>query len=437
MNKKIYVKDLSNYIGQEIIFDGFVDKIKDLKGVQFIVLRDSTGKVQATITKSEENERLNKVVQGLTPESTVRIKGILNKSEYVKLLGIEIIPSDIIITSLAEKLPINYKDESMTRSIRHDYRQLDLRLDKNNYVFKIETEFENALRSFCVKNGYIELHSPKITAKPAESGSEVFKFNYFGQEAALAQSPQFYKQMAMVAGFDKVFEIGPAFRAEKSDTNCHASEINMCDLELSWIYDISQLETEEEEFLKNGFEAINSSYGDVIKNVFKSKLVNPDIRFPKINFYEAKRILKDKYNYNSDRSGDFDRKEELLLGKYALETYNSDFIFVENFPFASRTFYQKIDENRDTKSFDLLYRGLEITTGSLREHNYSQLISQINDKGLNADELKNYLELFKYGCPPHGGCGTGLSRVLMKTLNIDNIMDTSFIYRGCTRKLKL
>ena len=437
MDNKIYVKDLKKYVDKEIIFDGFVDKVKDLKNVQFMILRDGTGKIQVSIPKNEENIKLNEIVKELTVESTVRVKGILKESDYVKLLGMEIIPSDIIATSLANELPINYKDETLPRNIRHDYRQLDLRQEKNNHVFRIETCFENALRDYCIKHDYIELHSPRITAKAAESGSEVFKFDYFGQKAALAQSPQFYKQMAMVAGFDKVFEIGPAFRAEKSDTSYHAAEINMCDLELSWIYDVLQIEKEEEEFLKTGFEAINSKYGDIITHQFNAKLVNPEIKIPRLSFYDAKAILKKKYNYNSDKIGDFDRKEELLLGKYALETYKSDFIFIEGFPFASRTFYQQVDENHNTKSFDLLYRGLEVTTGTLREHRYEKLLAQIEEKKLNIDDLKAYIELFKYGCPPHGGCGIGLSRILMKTLNMDNIMDANFIYRGSTRKLKL
>ena len=437
MGKKIFVKDLKKFINQEIEFDGFIDRIKDLKNVQFLILRDSTGMVQVTISKDDNNKNLNEIVKNLTLDSTIKVKGLLKESDYVNLNGMELIPNNITILSLADELPINYKDASLPRNIRHENRQLDLRLERNNNIFKIETEFENAIRQYFINHDFIELHTPKITAKPAESGSEVFKFDYFGQKAALSQSPQFYKQMAMVSGFDRVFEIGPAFRAEKSDTNYHASEINMCDFEVSWVDDISEIEEIEEEYLKSGFEAINSKYGDIISKQFKTNLINTDIIIPRLSFYDAKAILKKKYNYNSEKIGDFDRKEELLLGKYALETYKSDFIFIEGFPFFSRAFYQKIDENSNTKSFDLLYRGLEITTGSLREHDYNKLLSQIEERQLNIDDLKTYTDLFKYGCPPHGGSGTGLSRVLMKTLNIDAIMDANFIYRGSTRKLKL
>ncbi len=437
MNNKIYMNELNKYKDKKITVSGFVDNIKDLKYVQFLILRDHTGKVQVTIEKNDNNKELNETVKTLSLDSTVNIEGVLNEAPNVKLNGMEIIPTKINVTSIAEELPLNYKEKNISRSVRHDYRNLDLRSEKNYKLFQIETYFENALRQYCIKNDFIELHSPKITAKAAESGSEVFKIDFFGQEAALAQSPQFYKQMAMASGFDKVFEIGPAFRAEKSNTSYHASEINMCDVEISWIENISKIEDFEEEFLKYGFEKLNSKYGNMIKNDFNSKLVNIDATIPRITFFEAKQILKNRYNYVGERKTDFDRKEELLLGKYALECFKSDFIFIEGFPFESRAFYQQVDENGNTKSYDLLYRGLEITTGALREHNYDKLLNQVLEKGINPDELKAYLELFKYGCPPHGGYGLGLSRVLMKTLEIDNIMDTNFIYRGPSRKLKL
>ena len=437
MNNKIYMSDLNEYKGQKITVSGFVDNIKDLKCVQFLILRDHSGRIQVTIEKNDENKQMNEIVKSLTIDSTLDVEGVLNDAPGVRLNGMELIPSKIKITSVADELPLNYKEKSISRSVRHDYRHLDLRTERNYKIFQIETCFENALRQYCIKNGFIELHSPKITAKAAESGSEVFKMNFFGQDAALAQSPQFYKQMAMASGFDKVFEIGPAFRAENSNTSYHASEINMCDVEMSWVHDISEIEDFEEEFLKYAFEELNSKYGNTITHDFNSSLVNVDAVIPRVNFFEAKKILRNNYHYVGDRKTDFDRKEELLLGKYALENYKSDFIFVENFPFDSRAFYQKVDEKGNTKSYDLLYRGLEVTTGALREHNPDQLMNQVVQKGINPDDLQAYIELFKYGCPPHGGYGLGLSRVLMKTLSIDNIMDTNFIYRGPSRKLKL
>ena len=435
--EKIYFKDLEKYKGEKIEVQGFIDNIKDLKNVQFIILRDGTGKLQVTIEKDENNKEINNMVSLLTNESTIKVLGVLMDSPSVRLNGMEFIPEKIIITSLAQQLPIDYKDQSVPRSIRHDNRFLDLRKDNNHKVFEVETAIEENIRNYCLKNDFIELHSPKITAKAAESGSEVFKVDFFGQSAALSQSPQFYKQMAMVSGFNKVFEIGPAFRAEKSNTSYHASEINMCDIEFSWIDSIKKVEALEEEMLKFVFENINKKYGDIILKRFNGKLVNVDVDFPVLSFDEAKEVLKEKYHYISEKDSDLERKEEMLLCKYAIEKFKSDFVFIEGFPFSNRAFYQQKDDNGITKSYDLLYRGVEITTGALREHRYDVLLSQILEKGINPEDLKYYLEMFKYGCPPHGGYGIGLSRVLMKTLNIDNIMDTNFIYRGPSRKLKM
>lgn len=435
--KKIYAENLDKYKNSEIDFQGFVENIRDLKKIQFIILRDSTGKIQVTIEKNDENQKLNEIISNLTVESTILVKGYLKDSPMVKLNGMELIPNHIEVLTKASTLPININDEEVSRSVRHDFRFLDLRNEKNRKIFEIETAFENGLRKYCNSNGFIELHSPKISGKTAESGSEVFKLNYFGEDAVLSQSPQFYKQMAIASGFDKVFEIGPAFRAEKSNTNYHAAEINMCDMEIGWVDDINEIQKIEENFLKSGFEEINSKYGNIITKDFGTTLINTDVEIPTINFYDAKKILKEKYNYVSERTDDFDRKEELLLGKFALENYKSEFIFIQGFPFESRAFYQQIDNNRNTKSYDLLFRGVEITTGALREYRKDRLIKQIIEKGIDIKDLENYLELFEYGCPPHGGFGIGLSRVLMKTLNIDNIMDTCFIYRGASKKLKL
>lgn len=435
--KKIYFKDLEEYKGKNIEVQGFVDNVKELKNVQFVILRDGTGKLQLTVEKNDDNKVINEVVSSLTSESTLKAKGVLIDSPTVKLNGMEFIPEEIITTSLAQKLPINYKDQSIPRSIRHDNRFLDLRTDRNRKIFEVETSIEKNIRDYCLQNDFLEIHTPKITAKAAESGSEVFKLDFFGQPAALSQSPQFYKQMAMVSGFNKVFEIGPAFRAEKSNTNYHASEINMCDMEMSWVDNIRDVESTEEEMLKYVFENINRKYGDLVTKKFNGKLVNVDVNFPVLSFEEAKKILKEKYHYFGEKETDLDRKEELLLCKYAIEKYKSDFVFIEGFPFSNRAFYQQKDDNNITRSYDLLYRGVEITTGALREHRYDQLLKQVLEKEINPEDLKNYLEMFKYGCPPHGGFGIGLSRVLMKTLNIDNIMDTNFIYRGPSRKLKM
>lgn len=432
--KTIKINELANYYTKEILIQGFVESVRNLQYVIFMIIKDNTGKVQVTIEK-EDNEDLVKVVEKITLESTVKIIGKCNEAPSVKLGGKEIIPTSIEITSLSlEELPINIKSKDATlRETRLDYRFLDLRREDNNLLFKIETTFEHALREYCIDNGFMEIHSPKIAAAAAESGAETFKLDYFGQEASLSQSPQFYKQMAMAANFGKVFEIGPAFRAENSHTSYHATEINMADVEMSWIDSYEDVMDMEEAWLKYAFKKVYEKYGEEIKKNFKTELSNLDVDFPRVTFNEAKQILKDEYHFEGQREDDFERKEEMLLCKYAKKKYNSDFIFVTKFPFAARPFYHNLDENGLTNSYDLLYRGVEITTGAQREHRIDVLTKQIIEKEIDPQTLEFYLEFFKYGCPPHGGFAIGIARVLMQMLNIDNIREATFIYRGPTR----
>lgn len=432
--KTIKINDLENHYGENVLIQGFVENIRNLQYVIFLVIKDNTGKVQVTIEK-ENNDSLVNIVEKITLESTVKIIGTCNEAASVKLGGKEIIPTEVIVTSSSlEELPINIKDKSAAlRETRLDYRFLDLRREDNNLLFKIETLLEHSMREYCINNNFMEIHSPKIAAAAAESGAETFKLDYFGQEASLSQSPQFYKQMAMAANFGKVFEIGPAFRAENSHTSYHATEINMADVEMSWIDSFEDVMDMEEEWIKYSFKKVYEKYGEQIKKEFKTDLVNLDVKFPRVTFKEAKQILKDEYHFEGERADDFERKEEMLLCKYAKKKYNSDFIFVTKFPFAARPFYHNLDEEGLTNSYDLLFRGVEITTGAQREHRVDVLTKQIKVKEIDPASLEFYLEFFKYGCPPHGGFAIGIARVLMQMLNIDNIREATFIYRGPTR----
>ena len=433
--ERIYIQDVKSYFEKEIILQGFVDKIRDLQYVQFLILRDYTGKVQVTVEKNEENSVLNDILSKLTLESTILVKGKVCENEKVKMGGVEILPTHIEVTSESlPELPFDYKSkDNSLRETRLDYRFIDLRREENILFFKCETFFEYALREYYINHGFIEIHSPKIAAKAAESGAEVFKFDYFGQEATLSQSPQFYKQMAMASGFDRVFEIGPAFRAENSHTSYHATEINMADVEISFIDSFSDVMDVQEESFKYALNRLKEVYGKRIKEVFHVDISNTDVKFPRITFKEAKKILKEKYNYVSEREDDFERKEENLLCKYAKEKYHSDFIFITKFPFSARPFYHMLDEDGLTNSYDLLFKGIEITTGAQREHRYEILKKQMIEKQINPKDLAFYLEFFKYGCPPHGGYGVGIARIMMQIFEIDNIREATFVYRGPTR----
>lgn len=434
---KIMFKDLAEYFNQEIEIQGFVDKIRDLQYVQFIVLRDSSSKIQMTIEKNEENQVLNELVSSLTKESTVLAKGVVYEQEKVKLRGMEFIPKSIEVTSKsAEELPIDILDfnNKSKQDLRLDNRFLDLRLEKNYLIFKAQTLAEMAMREYWVDHDFIEIHSPKILGTASETGAEVFDLDYFGKKAFLAQSPQFYKQMAMSAGFNNVFEIGPVFRAENSHTAYHATEFTSVDCELSWIKSHHEVMDLEEEKLVYVMKKLKEEIGEEFKTVFKKEIQVPTSAFPRIPFYEAKKIIQENYKYIGEKSFDFDRREEELICLYAKKEMNSDFVFVTEYPFEARPFYHMLDEETKlTKSFDLIYKGIEITTGAQREHRIDVLEKQALMKDMHLEPLDFYLNFFRYGVPPHGGYGFGLTRFLMRLFEAKSIRDVTFLYRGPNR----
>ena len=434
--KKIFLKDLKNYLEKEVVLDGFIDNIRNLQYVMFIILRDSTGKVQITLEKEDpKNTEMINLMSGVSLESTIKVKGLLKESPKVKLNGMELIPSEITVTSKAlNDLPFDIKKkDNALRETRLDYRFLDLRREDNQLLFHVQSYMEHMMREYWQNNGYTEIHTPKISASSAESGAEMFKLDYFGQKACLSQSPQFYKQMALAAGFDRVFEIGPVFRAENSHTSYHATEIEMLDVEIGYIDSVTDVMDEEENWIKYFMTKVKEKYGEDIKKIFNIELNDMNYNFPRIDFYEAKEILKNNFHYIGANEEDFERKEEELMGKYVKEKYNSEFVFITNYPYSARSFYVMKDENGGTKTYDLLYKGLEITSGAQREHRPEILEKQIKEKGIDPKVLDFYINFFKYGCPPHGGFGVGMGRILMQLFNIDNIREATFIYRGPTR----
>lgn len=433
--KKIFVRDLEKHYDETIEFQGFLENVRDLPYVMFLILRDGTGKVQVTIEKTEENQELIDMMQGVSLESTLKVVGVLKNAPAVKMGGKEIIPISIVVTSKSlSELPFDYnKKDNSLRETRLDYRFVDLRRQDNNLLFKAATLLEHSLREYCVQNNFMEIHSPKISGAAAESGAETFSLDYFGRTAYLSQSPQFYKQMAMAAGFDKVFEIGPAFRAENSHTSYHATEINMADVEISWIDSYQDVMDFEEAWLKFAIGKVYEKYGEQIEKEFKVKPTDIERPFARVTFKEAKEILKERYHYVGEKEDDLERKEENLLCKYAKDEFGTEFIFVTEYPFAARPFYHMLDESGNTCSYDLLFRGIEITTGAQREHRLDILKKQILVKGITLESLDFYLEFFQYGIPPHGGFAIGLQRLMMLLFHIDNIREATFIYRGPTR----
>ena len=435
--KKIYVKDLNKYFDQEIEIQAFVDNIRDLQWVQFVILKDSTGKVQVTIEKSEEsNKEMVELISNLTLESTVKITGKLLESPKVKLNGMEIIPSKIEVTSRSDsELPFNYKDlENVNLDTRLDYRFIDLRNEKNTLMFQVQSEFVRYLREYLYNNEFTEIHTPKLIGAASESGSEVFEVKYFDDKAYLAQSPQFYKQMAMASGFSKVFEVAPCFRAENSNTSRHATEFTSFDVEFSYIDSFEDVMNLEAEMLTHALGKLKESMGDKIKEVFGIDIVVPTMPFPKLTLKEVYEELELRYGYKVDESekNDLTTEAEKLTYKLAQDKFNHEFLFVVDFPAEKRAFYHMRDENGILQGYDLIWRGVEITTGAQREHRYEELVKTANEKGLGND-VKFYLEFFKYGCPPHGGFAIGVDRITMLMLDIPSVKETQFLFRGPNR----
>ncbi len=432
--KKINFNKLNEHYNETVELYGFVDKVRDLQYVQFLILRDKSGNVQVTLEKDGSLEELNKLVSNLKVESTVKVTGKVLENEKVKLGGLEVIPTSIEVTSEpVDELPINYKDLNGTNlDTRMDYRFLDLRNERNALIFKVQSCFVGAMREFLINNEFQEIHTPKLIGAASESGSDVFEVKYFKTLAYLAQSPQFYKQMAIASGFEKVFETGPVFRAENSNTNRHATEFSGFDLEFSYIDSYEDVMDIEEDILIAGLSKVKDEYGKDIKRLFNQEVVVPTKPFPKIRLQDLYQELHDRYKYEIPTTdvGDMNSEAEKLASKYAMEVYGHEFIFITDFAKTKRAFYH-MRKDDIPQGYDLIWRGTEITTGAQREHRYDVLVKQAKEKGLGKD-VEFYLEFFKYGCPPHGGFGLGIDRLTMLLLGIQ-IKEAMFLFRGPSR----
>lgn len=428
--KRTYIKDLTE---GEVTIKGMVETIRDKK-IMFLVIRDITGFVQVTIVKDECPE-VYEIAKQLTPHSFVSVTGKCVFSEYVRNGGKEIYPTKMEIMSISDVLPI---DANSGQDLRMDYRWIDLRDEKKQFLFKIETAFERLAIEYFNQNGFIEIHTPKITALSSEGGSEVFHLkDYFGQEACLTQSPQLYKQMSMMAGFDKTFEIGEYFRANPSFTSRHDTEFTGIDVEVSFIESHHEVMDIEEELLKYIIHGIKQQYNEQYKHYFGKDIIEINVKIPRISLYEVYRILNEEKNYIVPRElkGDLDPDGEKLICEYVKEKYGSEFVFITDFPAKARAFYSmKHEDNPElTKTYDLLYRGIEITSGAQREHRYEQLKANIAEQGIDPESMHEYLEFFRYGAPTHGGFGLGLTRTLVKLFELPSVKDVTFLFRGPNR----
>jgi aspartyl-tRNA synthetase len=424
------IGELRGVVEERATVRGWVHAIRDQKRVQFVILRDESGLVQAVLPKEEPPSELNDAVSALTAESAVTVSGTVVADERVKLGGLELRLEQLEVDALAEpELPIA-PDSALDK--RMDWRYLDLRRPDRRLIFEVQSTVEHAMREYWRGDGFIELHSPKFMGSASESGAELFKVEYFDRVAYLAQSPQFYKQMAMAAGFGRVFEVGPVFRANPSFTSRHDTEFTSVDVEISWIDSHEDVMAFEESWLAHVLAVVDEVHGEAIAGTFDTQVHVPQVPFPRISLADAKELLRAHGHEAPGPDDDLDPASERALSALIAQEHGHEFAFVTDYPISVRPFYHMRHEHdpRLTKSFDLLWRGIEITTGAQREHRYEQLVAQARDKRVETEPIQYYLDFFRFGAPPHGGFGFGLTRLLMQLCNQDNVREVTFLYRG-------
>ncbi|MBL7051828.1 MAG: aspartate--tRNA(Asn) ligase [Nanoarchaeota archaeon] len=421
-------------VSNEITLCGWVDTIRVSGKISFIVLRDRTGIVQIFVNKD-----LTEKAKDLKKEAVIQIKGIVNarpENQVKKDLPtgeIEIEAKELNILNNSEApLPIEMSEDTTTNiDKRLDYRFLDLRREKVKNIFVIRSKIYSSTVNFFENEGFIAVQSPKLTASGVESGAEEFKIPYFEKTAALAQSPQVYKQMFVASGLERVYDIGTVFRAEKSHTTRHLTEFTGIDFEMGFTKDETEIMDMVEKFLKHVLTNIKENSKRELETL--NVQVNIPDKIPRISMIEVREILKTK-GKDIPEDEDLDPEGEKMFSEYVKEKHDCDFVFLTDFPWTKRPFYHMRPEDKKlTKSFDLLYKGVEIATGAQREHRLEVLEAQCKEKGLDLNKLDFYKNIFRFGCPPHGGVGLGLDRITSRMLDLENVREAILLPRDPER----
>ncbi|EEK79120.1 aspartate--tRNA(Asn) ligase [Bacillus cereus] len=424
--KRSLTRECTEHSGKVVLLQGWVKKIRHLGNVSFLLLRDRTGVIQCVL----ENELAG---YKLEMESVVQVIGEIVETSKTEV-GVEVLAHEVKVLNGAEPLPfeINKKKLQVGLDQLLNERVLSLRHERTAAIFKVKATLAQSFSEYLTENDFTRIFTPKIVSQGAEGGANVFKVPYFQKEAYLAQSPQFYKQMMVAGGLERVFEIAPVYRAEQHNSSRHLNEYISLDVEIGFINDFHEVMQLETDVLRHMFQ-------QVVKNCEKElQLLQIEVpvitEIPKITLLEAQEILKNKYHKESP-VGDLDTEGEKLLGKYVKETYNSEFVFITHYPKEARPMYTMPNKENTavTDSFDLLYKGLEITSGAQRIHDYNMLLTSFNEKGLHSEKFQSYVDTFRYGCPPHGGFGIGLERVVYKLLQLSNVREASAFPRDCSR----
>lgn len=423
---------MGEHEGEHVKLRGAVHTIRDMGEVSFLVLRRAEGLLQCVYEEDKTDFTLSSIHEGATLEA----EGVLRSEERAPN-GVELCLSHIEILSAPAKdstypIPISKWKLDTSLETKLSLRPISLRNIRERAVFKLQEGIVRAFRDYLFTQNFTEIHTPKIVSGNAEGGANVFKLEYFGKRAFLAQSPQTYKQM-MVGVYDRVFEVAPVFRAEKHNTVRHLNEYTSMDLEMGYIdsfYDIMEV---EQQILSYMCEFLKKEYAKELRIL---DVTLPDAKkIPYVRFDEAKRLVAEKYDRKIKNPYDLEPEEEQLIGRYFMEEYGSDFVFVTHYPSKKRPFYA-MDDAKDTTftlSFDLLFKGMEITTGGQRIHDYESLLAKMSDRGMSMEGFEDYLSIFKHGMPCHGGLGIGLERLTMGLIGEKNVRETTLFPRDVSR----
>ncbi|MCG3226427.1 MAG: aspartate--tRNA(Asn) ligase [Candidatus Heimdallarchaeota archaeon] len=424
---KVFTSDL-----KEVTVAGWIQQVRDLGGLRFVKLQDRTGIVQIVLPKKKVSPEIFSL--DLQEGDIISVSGeIVDNNSAPK--GKEILPAKLeIINKRVQEYPIDITDKIETNpDKRYDYRFLDLRNRKVAQIFEIESCVAYAIEEYFRLNDFLQFFSAKIVGSATESGANVFEIRYFDKKAYLAQSPQFYKQMMLMAGFERVFEIGPVFRAEKHHTIRHLCEYTSIDFEISFIDNQKDVMKVLQDAITFALERVQKEKAESLEEL-DSKIDSQPKEWPIITIPESNEILENE-GKELDLYDDLDAEAERIIGKYVKDKWNSDFVFVDLYPWDVRPFYTMKDDDdpRLTKSFDLLYKGQELTTGGQREHRVDILTEQAKEKGFEMAHVDSYLQFFRNGAPPHGGSGTGIERFVQQILSLPNIREARLLPRDPTR----
>lgn len=432
---RILTNEIQAHIGETITIEGWLHKKRLLGGLNFITLRDRRGVAQSLIDSKDEVEKL----RGLQIGTVLALTGMVVADERAPG-GAELhdVQVEVMVPVTEEPpieidKPISHKSENLDTLF--DYRVLNIRNLQEQKIFKVRASLTRYLREFLYSNEFVEIDTPKLLAEATEGGAEVFKLDYFGKTATLAQSPQFYKQI-MVGAFERVFEINHSYRAEPSATTRHLTELTMLDIEMGFVSGHDEVLDTVADMTQNVLRRVYDEHADDLKSLNAPQLFLPeDGKIPRFTIAEIHELYSKANNTDTRDEKDLIPDEERWIADYTRKNHGSDLVYAVDFPAEAGKFYHKFKDDGTVAWGDLLFRGLEIATVPLRENNYEKMIEQMTDKGLDVthEGFKHYLQAFKYGLPVHGGCGFGVDRLVQKTLGLSNVKEATLFPRDINR----